>query len=81
MVDHLGSSAGLVTFVGADHMLVFDPAAHEQIERLATTFFGLHVRGDERYAEYLTPEFVETVAPALAPSTGYETLMWEFADR
>lgn len=81
LFDHLGSSAGLVTFVGADHMLVYDSAAREQIERLATAFLGLHVKGDERYAEYLSPEFVETVAPALAPSTGYQTLLWGFADR
>lgn len=80
LFEHLGSPVELITFVGADHMLIFDPRALEQIERFATAYFGLHVKGDDRYGEFVTPVFVEEVAPTLVPASGaFETLLWGLA--
>jgi hypothetical protein len=68
--------AELITFVGAGHMMIFSADAVSQIRRFAVALFGLHLQGDERYARFLTREFVEEEAPGLGEAHAFETLIW-----
>lgn len=69
----------LITFVGADHSMIFDAGAVQQMRRFAVAFFGVHLDGRSGFAQYLTEEFVESVAPDLSPSSLVETLKWGIA--
>ena len=69
-------NAELITFVGADHLMIFEPDAVAQIGRFAVAFFGYHLAGRDDFAPYLTEEFVEQVAPGLGASDSFTTLVW-----
>lgn len=76
MYNHIGSPADLVTFVGADHFMILSSDGLQQFERFATAFFGLHLKEDNHYGQFLNAEFVE-VAPSLGiPPKVYESLTW-----
>lgn len=68
--------AELITFVGAEHSMIAEDDAQQQVRRFALAFFGFHLIGDERFDQYLTEEFVEDVAPGLGPAESFETLVW-----
>lgn len=68
--------AELITFSEAGHMMIFEADAVAQIRRFAVAFFGLHLRGDDAYAAYLTKEYVEQVAPKLGPAESFDSLVW-----
>ena len=72
-------NAELITFMGADHMMPFDPDVRIQMGRFAVAFFGYHLAGREDFAPYLTKEFVEQVAPGLGAADSY-ALVWGLAE-
>jgi len=67
--------ASAITLVGADHMLVYDLDAFAQIQGFALAFFSYQLKGEEEYAQYLTREFAEDVAP-LGERVTFEGLVW-----
>lgn len=76
LLEHLGGPTNLLTLVGADHFFFQEEGGLAQMRRFALAFLGLHVQGVEEYAQYLTEEFVEQVAPGLSPADSYQTLVW-----
>ncbi len=72
--------AELITFTEAGHMMIFEPDAVAQMRRFAVAFFGLHLGDVDAYAEYLTEEYVEEVAPLLGAAESFETLVWGVPD-
>jgi hypothetical protein len=74
-------NADLITFMGADHRMIFESDAVSQIGRFAVAFFGYHLAGRDDYARYLTKDFVENVAPGLGATDSFTTLVWGVAER
>lgn len=68
--------AEAITFVGADHSLIFDDDAVAQIRRFALAFLSYHLKGVEGFAQYLTEDFVNNVAPSLGVVETFDTLAW-----
>jgi predicted dienelactone hydrolase len=57
--DHLGTrDKALISFVGEDHMMVFDGTMRARMAHFATAFFGYHLQGREDLASYFSEEFV-----------------------
>jgi hypothetical protein len=76
LFEHYPPGRGaLVTFVGADHMLIGTEDGARQIRRLATLFLGARLLG-EPAADLVTEAWVEDVAPTLEAHPSYETLTW-----
>ena len=73
-------NADLITFMGADHLMIFQADAVSQMGRFAVAFFGYYLAGREDFAPYLTKEFVEDVAPSLGPRDSFTTLVWGVAE-
>jgi len=71
--------ADLITFAGADHFMIFEPDAVQQMRRFALAFFGLHLLGADGFAQYLTEDFVERTAPGLGATDSFDTLVWGLA--
>lgn len=69
----------LITFVGADHFMITEPDAVLQMRRFALAFFGYHLTGADGYAQYLSQQFVEQVAPGLGDTNSFDTLVWGVA--
>lgn len=76
LLEHLGGPTELLTLVGADHFFFQEEGGLAQWRRFSLAFLGLHLQGVAEYAQYLTEEFVEQVAPGLSPNDSYETLVW-----
>jgi predicted dienelactone hydrolase len=74
--EHLGGPTDLITFVGADHYFPFAEGGASQVKRFVLAFLGLHLQGVAEYAQYLTKEFVEQVAPGLSPNDSYSDIVW-----
>jgi predicted dienelactone hydrolase len=70
------SGAELITFVGADHMMIFQPDAVDQMRRFAVAFFKQQLTGSDTYSHFLSQEFVEGQAPTIGESNSYDTLIW-----
>jgi predicted dienelactone hydrolase len=65
--EHLGTpDKALISFVGPDHMMVYDPEMVARMAHFAVAFFGYHLQGREEVAWYFTEGFV----------TQYEDLAW-----
>ena len=57
--EHLGTpDKTLISFVGPDHMMVFDPEMVARMAHFAVAFFGYHLQGREDLAWYFSEEFV-----------------------
>ena len=57
--EHLGTpDKRLISFVGPDHMMVFDPEMVARMAHFAVAFFGTHLQGREDLAWYFSEEFV-----------------------
>lgn len=58
--EYLGASdKALISFVGRDHMMVFDPESVARMSHFATAFFGYHLQNRQDYAKYYAKDFVE----------------------
>jgi len=57
--DHLGTSEKtLISFVGPDHMMIFDPEMVSRMTHFAVAFFGYHLQGRDDLARYFSEDFV-----------------------
>jgi len=57
--EHLGTQdKALISFVGPDHMMVFDPVMVARMAHFAVAFFGYHLQGREDLAWYFSEDFV-----------------------
>jgi predicted dienelactone hydrolase len=59
MFEHLGTpDKALISFVGEDHMMVYDPKMVARMAHFAAAFFGTHLQGREDRAYYFSEDFV-----------------------
>ena len=56
-------------------MLLYDLDALARIQGFALTFFNYQLKGEDEFAQYLTREFVEEVAP-LGERVTFDALEW-----
>jgi hypothetical protein len=57
--EHLGTSdKALISFIGHDHMMVYDPEMVSRMAHFAVTFFGYHLQGHQDLARYFSEDFV-----------------------
>jgi len=57
--EHLGTSEkALISFVGPDHMMVFNTEMRARMAHFAVAFFGYHLQGRGDLAWYFSEEFV-----------------------
>jgi hypothetical protein len=65
--DHLGTpDKAFISFVGPDHMMIYDQRMVERMAHFATAFFGYHLAGREELARYVSKDFV----------AGHDDLAW-----
>jgi predicted dienelactone hydrolase len=58
--DHLGlTDKSMITFLGKDHMMVYNSIAVERMGHFAVAFFGYHLQGKKEYAQYFSQDFVK----------------------
>jgi hypothetical protein len=58
-LEHLGApEQALVSFVGKDHMMVYESDMLARMAHIAAAFFGHHLQGREDLAWYFSEEFV-----------------------
>ncbi len=59
--EHLGTAdKTFISFVGQDHMMVYDPIMVARLTHFAVAFFGYHLQGQAELAEYFSETFVRT---------------------
>ena len=68
--------AEAVTFVGAGHSMISKPDVQAAVRRLAIAFLTLHLKGNDQYAEVLTPGFIEKSAEAPDTHPAFEQMLW-----
>lgn len=57
--EHLGTSdKALISFLGLDHMMIYNPEMVERMAHFATAFFGYHLQGRQDLAEFFSQDFV-----------------------
>ena len=57
--EHLGTAdKAFISFVGLDHMMVYDPRMVERMAHFATAFFGCHLADREELAALFSEDFV-----------------------
>lgn len=57
--EHLGTpDNALISFVGPDHMMVYDPEMVARMAHFAVAFFGYHLQGRQDLARYFSEDFV-----------------------
>jgi predicted dienelactone hydrolase len=60
ILEHLGTpEKALVSFVGEDHMMIYDPEMVARMAHFAVAFFGYHLQGRDDLAYYFSEDFVE----------------------
>jgi predicted dienelactone hydrolase len=59
ILEHLGApDKAMISFVGQDHMMVYNPDMVARMAHFAVAFFGYHLQGREDLAPYYSEEFV-----------------------
>lgn len=67
MFGHLGApEKALISFVGPDHMMIFDPEMQARMAHFAAAFFGYYLQGREDLAWFFSEGFV----------SGHKELAW-----
>jgi predicted dienelactone hydrolase len=57
--EHLGTSdKTFISFIGKDHMMVYEQASIQRMAQFAVAFFGYHLQGNENLAYYFSEDFV-----------------------
>ncbi|NIV35697.1 MAG: hypothetical protein GWN58_41460, partial [Anaerolineae bacterium] len=57
--EHLGTpDKVLISFVGPDHMMVYNREMVARMAHFAVAFFGYHLKGRDDLAYYFSEEFV-----------------------
>lgn len=60
--EELGTSDKLfISFVEADHYMIFGEDAPKKMEHLAIAFFSFHLKGNESYADYFSEDFITQI--------------------
>lgn len=67
--------AEAITFVGADHLMIYSPDVQAEVRRLAVAFLTEHLKDNDQYAEVLTPAFINGSAEATEHPT-FDQMMW-----
>jgi predicted dienelactone hydrolase len=56
---HLGThDKALISFIGHDHMMIYNPEMTARMAHFMAAFFGYHLQGREDYAVYFSKDFV-----------------------
>lgn len=59
LYEHMGTSdRAMISFVGRDHMMVFQPEMVARMAHFAVAFFGFHLQGREDLGRYFSQDFV-----------------------
>jgi predicted dienelactone hydrolase len=59
ILEHLGTpDRALISFVGEDHLMVYDPDMKARMAHFAVAFFGYHLQGRQDLAYYFSEGFV-----------------------
>jgi predicted dienelactone hydrolase len=57
--NHLGTpDRVMISFVGQDHMMIWDPQQKDRMAHFAVAFLGYHLQGRAEYARYFSEEFL-----------------------
>jgi predicted dienelactone hydrolase len=57
--EHIGTSdKTLISFIGEDHYMVYEPEMVSRMKHFATAFFGYYLQGRDDYSEYFSEDFV-----------------------
>ncbi|MFC2054742.1 hypothetical protein ACFLV7_10705 [Chloroflexota bacterium] len=57
--EHLGTNDRiLISFVGEDHMMIYETDMIERMAHFAVAFFGYHLQGREDLAWYYSEDFI-----------------------
>ena len=57
--EHLGTpDKALISFVGRDHSMVYEPKMVARMAHFAVAFFGYHLQGRQDLAQYFSEDFV-----------------------
>jgi predicted dienelactone hydrolase len=57
--EHLGTAdKALISFVGKEHMMIYEQDMISRMTHFAVAFFGYHLQGRQDYAEYFSEDFV-----------------------
>jgi predicted dienelactone hydrolase len=57
--EHLGTAdKALISFVGKEHMMIYEQDMVARMTHFAVAFFGYHLQGRQDYAEYFSEDFV-----------------------
>jgi predicted dienelactone hydrolase len=60
MLEHIGTAERrLISFVGQDHMMIYNPEIVSRMEHFAVAFFGYYLQGRKNYSSYFSKDFVE----------------------
>ena len=58
--EHLGSpNKALISFIGEEHMMIYDDEPVAKMKHFAAAFFGYYLQGKEDYARYFSEDFVK----------------------
>jgi predicted dienelactone hydrolase len=61
--EHLGvADKSLISFVGQNHMMIYDEEMTARMAHFATAFFGYHLQGRDDLAQYFSEDFVAQYA-------------------
>jgi hypothetical protein len=59
ILEHMGTpEKSLISFVGRDHMMIYDREIIARMAHFAVAFFGYHLQGREELAYCFSEEFV-----------------------
>jgi hypothetical protein len=57
--EHLGTpDKALISFVGRDHMMIYEPKMVARMAHFVAAFFGTHLQGRSELAEFYSQDFV-----------------------
>ena len=71
--ENLGTTdKTLISFVGQEHMMIYDPEMVARMAHFAVAFFGYHLQGREDYADFFSEEFVSKQDGLLWGASGEE---------
>lgn len=60
MLEHIGTAdRRLISFVGQDHYMIYNPEMVPRMAHFAVAFFGYYLQGRDDYASYFSQDFVE----------------------
>lgn len=72
IIEHLGSpEKSMVTFLGQEHLMIYDSIQAKRMAQFAIAFFGVHLQGKQELAQYYSEAYLD----------GFEDLAWGFYNK